>query len=322
MLAEISSLKRARNNLEKLSSNTSNLDGERIGIDELRAQLKSLEPLRLQLETKYTEIDEKLKTMKELGNENYSKLKELNDQRKILEDAIGAEFSKRRELSSTFKEQKDAWYHGMVADRERRYQAQKTRREAEQQERLEDELTQERELAEVPAYFDEINTCTNMVLYLKTLDNIKPDTTAAVKEPKPALAANVRAVDKDLTNGGVALKRKEDREDAYMVMGGGKKKGKKSTKSATLALRFDLQTLSSFATLGVPVPTKVEEIQATIDKVEEKKQFYLVNQAKATQANKIKAEEKIKALLEKRQRVLTEGSKDAVTVEPEVEQKK
>lgn len=96
---------------------------------------------------------------------------------------------------------------------------------------------------------------------------------------------------------GFVLKKKDVNEIYFMGSSNNNKK-KRNNKAITKekksdTLKLPLPTMEDFFEVKVTVPTKICEIPATLEKLNERRAYYLAEQPNATEANKKKMAEKI-----------------------------
>ncbi|KAJ3281939.1 hypothetical protein HK104_011184 [Borealophlyctis nickersoniae] len=295
MVAEISNLRKAKKVIEGFSAQQSSVQDERAKLDELRAQLNALHPQRNAVREK---LDAVRAQLNELDNERKSQMgsfNELVNERKSVKAELDAEFDKLRTLRTEFKKQKDEYYAWQQEERKRKQEQYKARKQEEYEMRLTAAAEREREAAEVPAYTDEINECAALIKFLQS-DSKTATTSTATSTPAAA-----RSVDNGLPDGAVLLKKKSDREDDYMVMGG-KKGGKKGRKQGGAGeekakpFKLDLETISQFIKLKVEIPTSAADVPKAVEALEAKKKWFEERQEEQTVKNKAAAEAKIAAL--------------------------
>jgi hypothetical protein len=176
----------------------------------------------------------------------------------------------------------------LAEERVRRAEEGKKRRQEQEAERLEQEAEKERELAEVPAFADEINVASNLVTFFQQLQG----KTAAVETQ----VAETKEV--EVPKGATALKSKAERlgEEAFFLGKSKKAKQPKETKAKSGVLKLDLSILDALWKLKLDVPANLDDVETTVKTLEEKKAKWVADQATATVAAKQKAEEKIAAL--------------------------
>ncbi|KAJ3089180.1 hypothetical protein HK102_007009 [Quaeritorhiza haematococci] len=305
IVQEISNLKKSKKILESFSGQQTSVEGEKKTLDELRKKLDEMDPQRTAVRTSIDQVKAQMNALDEERKKGIGNFGELIEQRKSIKAQLDAEYEKLREVRTEFRKAKDEYYTQLREEQARKREEWKQRRQQEEEEKLAVELEKEREFAEIPAFVEEINMCDTLIKFLATYSTdpskYASTSTAPDANKSTSSALNIRKVDSDLPDGAMMLKKKQDREDEYLVMGGGKgKKGRKGGASAsTKTLKFDLVIMEQLLKLKVTVPTSAAEVDKTIVALEEKKKHFVESQAAQTAENKRKAEEKIAALKKK-----------------------
>ncbi|ORZ11025.1 hypothetical protein BCR41DRAFT_357379, partial [Lobosporangium transversale] len=216
-------------------------------------------------------IQAELDEINKVKEEGMKKRNDLFDERTRLQKELDAEYQRKKTVNDEY----------FAALREyQKFQQEEQVRKREEGERLAI-AKEERELAEIPAYTNEITLCDSVYRYLLQFSNDeKRIAEAAVAAPSEASTLNIRQAD-TTTNvpSGVMLKKKADKEEEVFFVGKSKKnKGPKEKKTE------------------IVVPTSPADLGKTLDALTEKKEYFKANQAKATEENKRKAEERIAKL--------------------------
>jgi hypothetical protein len=268
-------------------------------------KLDAFEPERKRLKQL---IDEQFKALRALDadkeeNAGASKngIKLLIEQRETINAEINELIGKRRELFAENKRQNDVWYSYQREEKARKaeqYRLEKIQRE--KQKKL-DSVKQARELAEMPAFETEINTCNALISVLRLLQ--RDSTGAAMKENNGSIvkaeSVNSSSVDPNMAlpkgvTATVALKKKSDRlEDEQYLFLGSKKKGshKSSANPNKGLLKFDIAVVEQFLSLDLTMPAKHVDIADAVAALNAKKEFFFQNQERVTKENIQKAKE-------------------------------
>ncbi|KAI7868457.1 hypothetical protein BDF14DRAFT_1793401 [Spinellus fusiger] len=315
MLQEISLLKRSRSQVEDLDKQQAVIDREKVIYTELKQKIDDGDAKKYseQFETHNNEykkiVEEEIKL-----RDSHNKLR---DERTRLRGLLDEEFNALRTLRDEHRKANDEYYTFIRQFREQKRAQERQRKlqaEADQRKEL---AEQELELASMPAFSSEIALCDNLAKYLSGFVSSGNATEGEV--------AAVAATPINVPQGMVVLK-KTDVEEGYF-MGGGKKKGAKGIsgpKAPTAAkksdaLKLPLTTLEDFFTIKVTVPTKISEVAATLEKLKEKKEYYLNEQPKATENNRQKAIAKIAAMeKEEEERLAQEAAEKKAAQEEKV----
>jgi FtsZ-binding cell division protein ZapB len=225
----------------------------------------------------------------------YAKRDELQKEVNALYDekrAIQSEYRTGNENYATWKRENEA----------RKKEEEEKNRLQEEQDRLNELIAEEREAAEAPAFESELNLCNGLLAYFGTVLNqelVKTTETTAKANNLPTL--NIRKVEDSEAPKGFVVKKKND--DDFLFAGSKSKKksnNKKETQSAKpAALKIPIGVMESLFSLKIQAPLSVSEVQSTVEKVQEKKQYYLDNQDRVTEEKKAKLESKFALLSEK-----------------------
>jgi uncharacterized coiled-coil DUF342 family protein len=289
LLKEISKLKQAKNTLDKVEKSVAefNVDDK---IKSLDAKIKKYDEERKPLEKQYTEVKAKLDALEEERRKQSDDFKSNKEQRNKIQEQIEANIQKRRDLVAAFKAQREEYRNYVKADRERKEEERKKKIQAEREERLVKRFEAELELAEIPAYTEEINSCNTLIGLLNSqLESKSENATEQVQKTNANLESSV-------PEGAILLNSKSQREEEVFFSGKGKKNKKqhKKAKDAENApIKFDLGVMEAFWKLKVDVPSSTEEIKQAIKTLEEKRDYFQKNSAEQTKKNKEEAQRKI-----------------------------
>ncbi|KAI8366888.1 hypothetical protein BD560DRAFT_353797, partial [Blakeslea trispora] len=284
MLQEISLLKRNRLSVEDIDEQQNEINRERSIQDELKKNIDESEAKRLS--DRYEALDAEFKELNQDQNKQREARNKLYDERSRLKAQLDEEYGKMRTLRDEHRKNNDEYYNFVRQLREYKREQEQLRKLQEEQEKREEAARQELELASLPAFESELALCDNLTVFLEGFLS-KQQTQVATDAPSDVAHAFE----------GMVIKKKDDDEDMFFS---GKKSTKKNSnkqkekKSDTLKL--PLATMEAFFDIKVTVPTKISEVPATIQKLKERKAYYLAEQPKATELNKKKAEEKMAAM--------------------------
>ncbi|KXS09321.1 hypothetical protein M427DRAFT_238359 [Gonapodya prolifera JEL478] len=304
IVQEISSLKKARKVVETFSGQQEGLDEDKRTAEELSKQLEAFDPQRAAFEEQYTALSAQIATLDKEKDVEFGRLNEIYNERNGIQKELETEFNRRREVQEAFRKQKEEFYNYLQEERKRKAEDAKRRQLEYKRERLAAEAEKEKELAEIPAFQDEINTISNLITFFqqfveKPEEAAEPSTTNGGSSSAQTASASRTNNPKDA---GKMLKSKADRldEDAFFV-GKAKAASKKRAGGAGPRVRqgplkLDMSVLESLFKEGVEPPAGYDQVEDTLKKLVEKKAHYLENQAKQTEENKRKAEEKIKKI--------------------------
>lgn len=289
LLKEISKLRQAKNTLDKVEKSVAefNVDDK---IKALDAKIKKYDEERKPYEKQYTEVKAKLDALESKRRAQSDVFKSNKEQRAKIQEEIEANIQKRRDLVAAFKAQREEYRNYVKADRERKEEERKKKIQAERDERLAKRFEAELELAEIPAYTEEINSCNTLIGILNNqLENKSENAAEQAQKTNSNLESSV-------PEGAILLNSKSQREEEVFFSGKGKKNKKqhKKAKDAENApIKFDLGVMEAFWKLKVDVPSSTEEIKQAIKTLEEKRDYYQKNSAEQTKKNKEEAKRKV-----------------------------
>jgi len=288
LLKEISKLNQAKNTLGKVqkSVNESNVEEK---IEALDKEIKGYDEQRRPLEAQYTEIKAKLDVLEDKRRAQSEDFKSNKEAREKIQKEIEANIQKRRDIIAAFKAQREEYRAYVKADRERREEERKKKIQEERDQRLYQRFQAELELAEIPAFTEEINSCNTLIGILN--NQLEGKLGNSVEDAQKA-SANLEA---SVPEGAVLLNSKNEREEE--VFFSGKKKNKKQHNKAKEAknapIKFDLGVMEAFWKLKIDVPSSTDEIKDAIKTLEAKRDDFQKNSAEQTRKNKEEAERKI-----------------------------
>lgn len=294
MLQEISLLKRSRQTVEGLDEQQEAIDKERAIYNELRKNIDDSESKKLS--EQYEKVNAELKKIQNEQAQARETRNKLYDERTRIKGLLDEEYNKLRSLRDEHRKANDEYYTFLRELREYKKELERQRRLQQEAEKRQEAARKELELASIPAFEHEITLCDNLANFLHSfLGGNTPAQSANANDEK---AAGGRAPDASNAPEGVALLKKSEREEDYFVGSNKKKGGKGANKEKkTDTLKLPLATMEGFFEVKVTVPTKISDIPSTLEKLKERKEQYLAEQPKVTEANKKKAEEKIAAML-------------------------
>jgi hypothetical protein len=286
MLQEISLLKRNRLSVEDVDDQQNAINKERDIHNELKKNIDDSEAKRLS--DRYELLDAEFKELYADQSKQREARTQLFDERTRLKTLLDEEYTKMRTLRDDHRKNNDEYYTFVRKLKEYKREQEQLRKVQEENEKRQEAARQELELAALPAFESEIALCDNLAIFLEGfLGNNK---TVASEEAKTATVVDAFE--------GMVIKKRDD-EDFFVGKSNNKKKQPKTKdpkEKKSDSLKIPLATMEAFFDIKVTVPTKISEIPATLLKLKERKEYYITEQPKATELNKKKAEEKIKAM--------------------------
>ncbi|KAG0051618.1 hypothetical protein BGZ90_006712, partial [Linnemannia elongata] len=268
------------------------------------------------LSAEYNQIQAQLDEITKSKDEVWKKRNDLFDERTRLQKELDTEYQRKKTVN-------DEYFNALREYNKHQQEMQVRKREeyqAKKQQELEEKrlavAKEERELAEIPAFTNEIITCDSVYKYLLQFStDDKRIADAAAVAPVDAPAANVRQVDTTANvPSGVMLAKKADKVEEVFFAGKSKKnKGPKEKKIEGNSFKLPLAVLEQLLELKVVVPTSPADLEKTLDALIEKRDGFKANQEKATAENKRKAEERIAKLTISESGEVTEAAPEKAT---------
>ncbi|KAG0197109.1 hypothetical protein BGX33_000922 [Mortierella sp. NVP41] len=314
ILTEISSLKKAKKSVDAAQAQQVAIDADKEAIAALRETIDDQAAKALSAE--YNQIQAQLDEITKSKDEIWKKRNDLFDERNRLQKELDTEYQRKKTVNDD--------YFNALREYNKHQQEQQVRRREEYQAKKQQELEEkrlavakeERELAEIPAYTNEITTCDSVYKYLLQFSTDEKRIAESVAvAPVEVAASNVRQVD-TTTNvpTGVMLTKKADKAEEVFFVGKSKKnKGPKEKKVEGNSFKLPLAVLEQLIELKVVVPTSPVDLEKTLDALVEKRDYFKANQAKATAENKRKAEERIAKLTISESGEVTEAAAEKAT---------
>lgn len=288
-----------------MQNQQSAIDADKQQIDELRKTTE--DPNARAINKEYEEVKSQLDSLQRDQQADRDKRNELVNEQTSIRQQLDEAYASMRALREEHKQKNDEYYAYLRQVQAQRQEAARLRQREIEEEKRQAAARAERELAEIPAFEDEIITCERLIKFLRpsAAATDSPPTTPTT----PTTDAKIRQPDAGNAPQGIALMKKSDREDEYFG-GGGKhaKKSKKQPKQAAASVttgstsfKLPLNLMDAFYTIDVAVPTSAADVDRTVDALRARLAHYKAEQPKVTEEKKRKAEEKIAALLAKQE---------------------
>jgi len=278
-LASINDAKRMRKIVEGFQTEQAAIDSDKSHADELRKQLD--DPESKAISDKYEAINAELNELKVQGDEAYANRSKLFDQRKELQSRLDDHWTQKKESARQYRDAQDRYHKKIQEDRARRAErlaAQRAEAEAEKRREIAHRL---REEAEIPAFQAQVEDCQTLInFFIVRIGGAAdiPNTTQSDSRSEivgvPKL--ETRVIDKEVSEGLIARKKKGEEEENYFVGGKGKKKTGKTLNDSPSTpseakLQLPLHTLSALLSLSIPAPTSHSDISRAIEDLKTKK---------------------------------------------------
>ncbi|KAJ2622753.1 multicopy suppressor of BFA (Brefeldin A) [Coemansia spiralis] len=306
---EISSLRRAKKHVEQAVALQKAIDTEVAELAEIDEQLAGTNARALSEE--YNQLQGELDALKATQDEGSQKRGDILNERTRIMKELDQAWDQKRGLQESYRRLNNDFFQWQQEERKRKAVEEKQRRIHEQREKRLAIAQEQREEAEIPAFQNEIHGCDSLITYLRGILPSAPANGNAnggnrsENSTRPAsVASNARDADASdhVPAGMVAVKKVDDEESYFAGVNGAKNRKKNARKDKKSGVRSDvlkhpLAVAERFFELQVEIPTTSASIPAAMESLANRKQYFVENQAKATQDNKRKAEEKIAKLM-------------------------
>ncbi|KAF9168694.1 hypothetical protein DFQ26_002594 [Actinomortierella ambigua] len=300
ILSEISVLKKAKKSVDAAQAQQAAIDADKAAIAALKETIDDSAAKALSAE--YNKIQAEVDEITKSKDAQHKQRDGLFSERNRLQQELDALYQQKRTINDEYMTSLREWQKHQQEVQARKRKEYELRKQQEVEEKRLAIAREERELAEIPAYTNEIITINGIFRYLVqfSTDEKYAAEAAEVKSSVAAPQGNIRQP--DVTTNvpeGVMLTKKSDKEEEIYFMGGKGKKSKapKEKKAdVTVSFKLPLLTLEQLLDLKIPAPTSSADVNKTLDALLEKKAYYLANQEKVTAENKRKAEERIAKL--------------------------
>ncbi|KAG0205982.1 hypothetical protein BGX33_007624 [Mortierella sp. NVP41] len=302
-LSEISTLTKSKKSFTLLQGHQRLIDADKSSISTLKTSLETADEAFKPLADEYTTLQTQVDEISRSKDEAWKKRNELFDERTRLQ----------REMDVAFGEKKGVNDALLQDEQVRRREEAQQKRQLELEEKRMAIAREELELAEIPAFQQEITACDSVYRYLLQFSHDQ-NRVAAANAPATTGGAtnglnnanNLRQVDTkaNMTMGMMLAKKADKLEDEVFFVGGGRKSTKTTKapkeKMADSAHKphhhyYNYGCHPQFE-LKVTVPRSPADLEKTLDALLEKSTTPKANQATATAENKRKAEERIAKL--------------------------
>lgn len=321
-LAEITTSRRHRKQLEALQANQDAIASDQTTLDDLHKQLD--DPELKAAHERADAIRAELDQMRKDSDENFANKNKLFDQRGDLKAELDVLYGQKRESIKTFKEASDRYYEKVQVDRQRRQEEFKAKRKADEDGKRRAIALELREDAEIPAFQEEIEDCQTLIAFFSgkgtgVKERADPVSSKAALVGVPEL--EIRQVETAPAADFVQFKKKAEEEDVYFVGGKGKWKGKKNggggkakpngsaatdgatngdaappSPSSSDKLQIPLATLRALLKMSIPPPSSPADVLRAVEDLKTKKAWFEANQTRVTKENVAKAEAQIQKL--------------------------
>merc|ERR1712176_525695 len=270
LIKEMDALMNSKDKVKDMKSKDASLDGvkkQRSVVNEnIKAKDKEIDAVTKEMDT----IGAKIKGLAEKEPDKRSLLDGLFKERDGFKKEISVVLKEKDALRDEYREKNNAWWNtqrAVKAQRQMQYEEEKKAREAEKAAYL--KKKEEEELKKIP-YEEEMALCDYLAEYLERtyLNGGSSENKIAIKKEE------VIAVKDDPFAGMTASVKKTDEE--FFSKGKGKKKKRQRAKKAAPSAPFTLSvdSFEQFGSIGLNPPTKLEQVEASVKELREKKEWY------------------------------------------------
>ena len=280
-LAEISSLRKQRKNFAQFDESQKQIDDLKAKIKEIKDTLE--DPEAKALSEKYNKIQAELDAIKAEQDEAYKSLSSLRDERTKLQAEQNEKYQAIRKLKDEYFAQRRAFADYEKEQRQRARERQQAERERIAKER--NMARAQKMLAEAsdPAFLEEIRRANSLLHFFDPTHKVVDKTPLLADQGFGAQAQ--RKVDAAGIKG-VALTRKEDRDDDYLPAVKKGKKGKKGSvaPAETSSKNFNCppSVIEDCTFVGVDPPMSAADVPAAIEKIKAKLEQWKADQPEQT----------------------------------------
>lgn len=271
LIKEIEALQQSKDHAHKYSQERDTIERQNGLLKDFKAELtaknKEIDGVQEKMNGSKEELD-KLYALN-AAEQQQGKYSELMNERKEIWAELDAKYQTIRELRDAFKEANDKYYENVRAIREKKRLARQEEEDRQKQEYEVKLAEYEKEVAKLHPFQNQLDICDALVTYFeknfsKDLNNGETNSDDSNSNPLPELDGMKPLQRK--TEDYMAPTRDDGRKKGKR---GGGKKGKKDQK-----MSLPIVQLESLGTIGLLPPSKVSAVQATIDAIKEKKEWY------------------------------------------------
>jgi len=271
LIKEMDALMGSKDKVKDLKSKDASLDGVKKQrgsvMDNIKAKDKEIDAVTKEMD----EIGAKIKSLSEKETDKRSILDALFKERDGFKKEISVVLKEKDALRDDYREQNNSWWNSqraVKAQRQMQYEEEKTVREEEKAAYI--KKKEEEELKKIP-YEEEQGLCDYLAEYLERtyLNGGSSESKVSVKKE------DVIAVKEDPFAGMSTFVKKND-EEFFSKGKGKKKKRQRAAKKASAAAPFTLSvdSFEQFGSIGLSPPTKLEQVEAAVKELREKKEWF------------------------------------------------
>ncbi|KAG7193256.1 uncharacterized protein KQ657_001019 [Scheffersomyces spartinae] len=310
---EMSSLRKLRKDFGAIEKQQALIDADKTKIAELKKKLSGLQNKEVQ--ARFEEIQKKLDEINEQNKSVSTKRSEFVKKRAALREQKDAKFNAIRKLRADFDAEMDKFRATLAAERKKREEENKAREQEEKLQKKKEVAEKLLSEASVPAFTQEINSIHTLLAYFDPA-YVKP-------APKSTSTANGASE----INTHKSIRKVEMPEDVVVL----KKetvaffegtKGKKANRQRKNKTKFtvDPEVIAALGNLSIPLPTKSEDVEGTIEVLKETLKALEDKQEEQTKVNMERAKAQLAALeAEEEKKADEKETSEETTEEPSEE---
>jgi uncharacterized coiled-coil DUF342 family protein len=270
LIKEIESLQKSKSLVASFKATDASIDDSKVQRKLITEQLKAKDAEIDAVQAQIAVRQEVLDGMKSTQDESRKEIDEMKKERDNLRQEIGDKMKERNDTRDAFREANNKWYdfqRAIKAQKKMKYEEEKKKREEEETAR---QAEWEAEEAKKIPYEEEQHLCTFLADYLTK--NYLTDGAAKAEAKK----SDFIAVKDDPFAGFVPRKKGGDEDAVFCQVGKGKKKPRvrASKKKAEKVFKLTLDVFEQFGSLSLSPPTSIEGVQAAVDQLNEKKEWF------------------------------------------------
>eukprot|EP00123_Amoebidium_parasiticum_P014395 comp22480_c0_seq1/m.33892 comp22480_c0_seq1/g.33892 ORF comp22480_c0_seq1/g.33892 comp22480_c0_seq1/m.33892 type:complete len:478 (-) comp22480_c0_seq1:523-1956(-) len=248
-------------------------DDARKTLNKFRDEQKATNDQLSEVKKEEEKIKKQLDAIRAAQDKESEGIKGLNVQREEIRRKIDDCYSRRREAQAAHQKAQSEYWEKTKEIREQLEEERKQKAAQLAAEKEAKRKEKEAELASIDPYEEHKAICGTLVAYLKTLQGDNNETAAPVQQKKEI----------ELEEGAKIINKKAEQESEYAflmngVEGGAGKKNKKKKGGLNVgksdSLTMPISVIGDFGFIKVKAPLSRADIPATLEAIQERKQFY------------------------------------------------
>lgn len=288
-IKEMTSLRKLRKDFAEVEKQQEGIDKEKAKIVELKKKLAAVGNKEVQQQ--FEKIQKELDAINESNKSIYNKRTELINKRNEIRKTKDAKYDQIRKLRAEFDEEFTKFKKAMAEEQKKRDEEYKAQHAEQKQAKLKEIAEQKLADASIPAFSNEINEIHRLLAYfdptyVKPLVNAVAEATKSTDFQKATTSRQVEMPDD------VVILKKE--QQSFFEGSRQKKNKKKASRAKNFTVDSDV--IISLTDLSIPLPTKTDDVPATIEILKETLSALQEKQEEQTKVNIEKAKAEIAKL--------------------------